>query len=247
LKEKIKLLITLQDFDTRMAHILIQQKEGPKKIQRLEQRLNEVETQLAEETHQVEACTRDRRETELKIEDAENRLKKANIKLSSIKTNKEYHAALKEINELKKAKFLLEDRAIEMMELLETLEAKRAASRDRTAEMKQQVEMARETVTRSLKALDQDLQALEQERLSLSLAVDIGLLRKYNTLRERKGGIAVSPVSRGVCQTCHIRIPPQEFNELIRGDKLMTCPNCTRLIYWGEDKEYKAEESEQTD
>jgi len=243
LKEKIKLLIALQDFDTRMGHILIQKKEGPEKIGRLQQRLTEVESQLAEEIRQVEACTRDRRGTEQQIEDAENKLKKANLKLSNIKSNKEYHAALKEIDELKRAKFLLEEKALEMMELLEVFEGKCAASREQATEMKRQFEMDREAVTRSLEALDQDFHLLEKERHSLSQAVDTGLLRKYDTLRERKGGIAVSPVVRGVCQTCHLRIPPQEFNELIQGDKLMSCPNCTRLIYWGDDERYKTEES----
>jgi len=247
LKEKIKLLITLQDFDTRMAHILAHKEEGPKKIQRLEKHLADMETQLAEETRQLGEFTRDRRETDQSIEDAENKLKKANIKLSIIKSNKEYHAALKEIDDLKKAKFLLEDRAIEMMEQLETLEAKCAALREQAAEMKQQFEMDRDAVTQSLKALDRDLHALEQDRLGVSRAVDMVLLKRYDMIRERKGGIAVSSVIQGVCQTCHIRIPPQEFNELIRGDKLMTCPNCTRIIYWGDDGQYKAEESEKSD
>jgi predicted nucleic acid-binding Zn-ribbon protein len=239
----MKLLIILQDFDTRMGYILVQKEEGPKKIQRLEQRLTDLETQLAEETRQVEAFTRDRRETEQKIEDAENRLKKANIKLSNIKSNKEYHAALKEIDDLKKAKFLLEDKAIEMMEQLEALEDTCTAGREQAAEMKRQFEMDRDAVTRSLKALDQELHALEQKRQDVSLAVDMGLLKRYDTLRKRKGGIAVSAVVQGVCQTCHLRITPQEFNELIRGDKLMTCPNCTRIIYWGDDARYKTEES----
>jgi uncharacterized protein len=244
LKEQMKLLITLQDFDARMGYILAKKEEGPKKIQRLEQRLTDVETRLAEETRQVEACTRERREIEQRIEDAENRLKKANVKLSNIKSNKEYHAALKEIDELKKAKFLLEDRAIEIMEQLEILETKCAASREQAAELKRQSEMDRDAVTRLIKALNQDLHALEQERQSVSLAVDTGLLKRYDTLRQRKGGIAVSPVIQGVCQTCHLRIPPQEFNELIRGDELMTCPNCTRMIYWSDDGRHKAEESE---
>jgi len=247
LKEKIKLLITLQDFDNRMAHILAHMEEGPKKIRRLEQRLADMETQLSEETRQLGEFTRDRRETDQSIEDAENRLKKANVKLSSIKSNKEYHAALKEIDDLKKAKFLLEERAIEMMEQLEALEAKCAAGREQAAEMKRQFEMDRDAVAQSLKALDRDLHALKQDRLGVSRAVDMILLKRYDMIRERKGGIAVSPVIQGVCQTCHIRIPPQEFNELIRGDKLMTCPNCTRIIYWGDDGQYKAEGSEKSD
>jgi predicted nucleic acid-binding Zn-ribbon protein len=247
LKEKMKLLINLQDFDTRMGYILAKKEEGPKKIERLEQRLTDVEMELAEETRQIEAFTRNRREMEQRIEDAENKLKKSNIKLSSIKSNKEYDAAMKEIDDLQKAKFLLEEKAIIMMEQLEALEANCAAGREKAAEMRRQFEMDRDAVTRSIKALEQDLHALQQERLGVSRAVDAGLLKRYDTLRERRGGIAVSPVIQGVCQTCHIRIPPQEFNELIRGDQLMSCPHCARIIYWGGDGQYASEEMEKSD
>lgn len=244
MKEKMKQLITLQDVDVRMGVILAKKQEGPQKVQRLEQRLTDLETALAEQTAQLETFTRDRRETDQKIEDIDNKITKSNIKLSNIKSNKEYHAALKEIDELKKAKFLLEEKAIEMMEQLETLEAQCAASREQAVEMRRQFEMDRETVTRLLQGLDQELEKLQQDRLGVSQAVDTRLLKRYDTLRERKDGIAVSPVVEGVCQTCHLKIPPQEFNELIRGDKLMTCPNCTRIIYWGDDEQYRSQDGD---
>jgi uncharacterized protein len=241
LKEKIRLLITLQDFDVRMGVISAQKEEGPQKIRRLEQRLTDVETALTEQTSQLDGLTRERRETDQKIEEAENKIKKADIKLSNIKSNKEYHAALKEIDELKKAKYLLEEKAIEIMEKLEVLEKECRTSKGQAEEMRRQFETVREAVARSLGALDQELDTLQQDRMEVSQGVDTGLLKRYDMLRERKGGIAVSPVVQGVCQTCHIKIPPQEFNELIRGDKLMACPNCTRIIYWGDDDHFKAD------
>jgi len=240
----MKFLIALQECDTRMQDIQTQKEEGPKKVQLLQQRLVAVETQLMEEAEQIEACKRERRQTDQGIEDIENSLKKANIKLSNIKSNKEYQAALKEIDDLKRDKVLLEDKAIDMMEQLESLEANWAASSEKAQEMKRQFEMDRQEITRALEALNQDLDALEKERERFSQGVDTGLLTRYDSLRGRKGGIAVSPVVKGVCQTCHLRIPPQEFNELIRGDKLMTCPNCTRIIYWGEDERYQMKRSD---
>jgi len=244
LEEDIKLLILLQDLDGRMGHILAQKAEGPKKIQRLEKRLMDVEAQLAEETDQMDAFSRERREVDQNIDDAESKLKKANLKLSNIKSNKEYQAALKEIEDLKKAKFLLEDRAIEMMERFEKLETKCAVSRQEATEVKKQYKLDRQALSRSMEALDRDLSTLQKDRQGISQAVDRGLLKRYDTLRGRKGGIAVSSVVEGVCQTCHLRIPPQEFNELIRGDKLMTCPNCMRIIYWGEDERFNRASSE---
>ena len=242
MEQKMKLLIALQDCDTRIGDIRTQKEEGPKKVRVLEQRLITVETQLAEEVGRVEAFMRDRRQTEQDIEDIENKLKKANEKLSNIKSNQEYQAALKEIDDLEKDKSLLEDKAIEMMEQAEALETKCDANRENTKKMKRQFKIDSDKITKELKALDQDLDALEKKRKRFSQAVDTDLLTRYDSIRGHKGGIAVSPVVKGVCQTCHLRIPPQEFNELLQGNKLMTCPNCLRIIYWGEDERYHNKE-----
>ncbi|NTV57425.1 MAG: hypothetical protein HGA74_09075, partial [Deltaproteobacteria bacterium] len=94
-------------------------------------------------------------------------------------------------------------------------------------------------VKTELLGLEKDLDALQKERSQLCCDFDQGLLKKYVFLRERKGGLAISSVVTGVCQTCHMGIPPQKFNELIRGNDLMTCPHCNRIIYWGEDQDFQ--------
>lgn len=243
MEEKMKMLIALQDCDIRMRDIQIKKEEGPKKIQRLKEKLASVEDQLEEEANRLEEYTRDRRHAEQEIEEIENRLKKADIKLSNIKSNKEYQAALKEIDDLKREKLLWEDRVIDILEQVEALEAKYATSRKKGEETRQQFELDHNEILKILKALNQDLDKIEKKRIQFSQAVDPDLLRRYDSLRARKGGIGVSPVIKGVCQTCHLDIPPQEFNELLRGDKLMTCPNCTRIIYWGDDERYQNNES----
>ena len=58
-------------------------------------------------------------------------------------------------------------------------------------------------------------------------------------------GQAISSVIQGVCQICHMGIPPQKFNELMRGEALMTCPNCNRMIYWGGDEYFMNRNSNQ--
>ena len=243
MEEKMKILIALQNCDIRIREIQIKKEEGPKKIQRLKEKLAAVEDQLEEETNRLEAYTRERRQAEQEIEEAENRLKKANIKLSNIKSNKEYQAALKEIDDLEKEKSLLEDRVINIMEQVEALEAKYATSREKVEETRQQFELDHNETLKILKAMNRELNKIEKKRIRFSQAVDPDLIKRYNSLRTHKGGIGVSPVIKGVCQTCHLGIPPQEFNELIRGDKFMTCPNCTRIIYWGDDERYQNNES----
>jgi hypothetical protein len=105
--------------------------------------------------------------------------------------------------------------------------------------LKKNFEIERDEILKELKVLDAVLESLENERSEFCKAIDEGLLKKYDILRQNKEGLSISPVFNGICQACHMGIPPQKFNELIRGDTLMTCPCCSRIIYWGEDERFK--------
>jgi predicted nucleic acid-binding Zn-ribbon protein len=42
----------------------------------------------------------------------------------------------------------------------------------------------------------------------------------------------VVAVWKEVCDGCHMSIPPQLYNELQKSNELITCPSCSRIIYW---------------
>lgn len=236
--EKMKLLIGLQNCDTHIRNIRLRKEEGPIKIRSLEDDLNAMKSDLEAESDQLEANGLERRRTQQDIEVVDSRIEKSNVKLANIKSNKEYQAALKEIDDLEGEKSLLEDKLLEIMEEVDTLEVKYAAGRVKGKELEEKFEKDRIAVLKQMEALDNDLEGLEKERALFCQAIDEDLLKRYNFLKERKGGLAVSPVIKGVCQTCHLGIPPQKFNELIRCQELLKCPNCNRIIYWGEDERF---------
>ena len=234
----MKLLIGLQNCDTHIRDIRLKKEAGPKKIQKLEDDLKDMKRGLEAESDQLEANGLERRRTEQDIEILDSRIEKSNAKLASIKSNKEYQAALKEIEDLENEKSLMEDKLLEIMEESDTLEVKYAAGKAKGKELREKFEKDRIEVQKQMDEFDNDLEGLEKERDHFCQAIDEDLLKRYNFLQERKGGIALSPVIKGVCQTCHLGIPPQKFNELIRCQELLECPNCHRIIYWGEDERF---------
>ena len=60
--------------------------------------------------------------------------------------------------------------------------------------------------------------------------VDKPWLKIYDTLAAKRG-YAVAPVIKGVCQGCHMALPPQLNNILARMESIETCPRCGRLVY----------------
>lgn len=239
MEAKMKLLIGLQDCDISIRDAQNKKKEKPIRIERLQKELEQSESQLKTELNQLELNRRARRGSEQEIEELENRIIKSNIKLNNIKSNKEYTAALKELADLEKEKTLMEDGLIEIMEQIETLEERCVSNKTKGEVLKENFKMERDEILKELKALDEVLESLKNERADFCKAVDEGLLKRYDILRQNKEGLAISPVVKGICQACHMGIPPQKFNELIRGDALMSCPYCSRIIYWGEDERFK--------
>ena len=239
MKDKLFVLIQLQECDNRIAKILQAKQQGPLRVQKLEDELRAMENQFKADEEQLEAFKKDRRQFEREIQELDAKIEKSSAKLTQIKSNKEYTAALKEIDDLKTIKFQTEEKAIQIMETAEELEQKCKGHKDTFKALKDQCEKDKEAIKKDLLGLERDFNALEKERNQLCSDFDQSLLKKYLFLKERKGGLAISSVVTGVCQTCHMGIPPQKFNELIRGSDLMTCPHCNRIIYWGDDQDFQ--------
>ena len=239
MKEKISLLIQLQHCDNRIREIVKQKEDKPLKIKQSEDTLRDTEKQIEEERSSLNAFKKERRRIEEEVQELDQKIEKSMIKLSHIKSNKEYTAALKEIDDLKRAKFILEDKIIEVMEKVDTSQQDAAEQDRRLKETRLEVEKIKEQILQELARLDQELAGLEKRKDSFLEEVDPDILRKYLFLSGRKNGSAVAAVVTGVCQSCHLGIPPQKFNELIRGNALMTCPHCNRIIYWGDDEDFQ--------
>jgi uncharacterized protein len=241
LKDTIRLLTKLQECDNRIQDIMKQKEQGPLRIQVVMEELKTFELNLKGNDDHIESLKKERRKLEQEIQDYDGKIEKSNGKLFNIKSNKEYSAALKEVEDLKRLKFDIEEKALQIMEEIETREVDNTLQKGKLKELKIKIEKEKSAIEKQLLVLDGELGIYEKQRAEFVTGLDRDLWKKYLFLKEKKGGLAVSAVRAGVCQTCHIGIPPQKFIELIRGDAIMSCPHCNRIIYWGEDKDFQAQ------
>lgn len=239
MEESMKSLIDLQACDTEMGNLQSRIAKGPMKIKELENQLVDMDSEYEAAETQLEDLRRLRREIDSDIEAINGKIDKANTKLSNIKSNKEYKAALKEIDDLTREKSKLEDKAIELMEQVDALSEQCRVKKEERERVHEEINQEKERIVQEMNAMDKAIQSLSRKRGKFCKKVSDDLLRKYDFIRERKAGLALTPVFNGVCQACHMEIPPQRYNELIRGEKLLDCPNCHRIIYWGDNEQFR--------
>jgi uncharacterized protein len=238
LRKKLIGLILLQECDNKINKLETLKKNFPAQIKKLEDDLSARIAIFQSASDKLEALKKERRKTEQLTLELEGKVEKSKVKLSNIKSNKEYTAALKEIEEFDKERSAVEDSILRFMEDIEESEKKCLENKNQLVNLQKTFDHDKKEIEKKVEELNRESDILQQKRQELLSGIDKELLSRYEFLKVRKGGLAIGSVIGGVCQQCHLNIPPQNFYELIRGNELMSCPNCNRLIYWGEDEFY---------
>jgi len=235
LDEKLKVVLMIQSIDTKFDNISREKEETPKEIEKLKEGLDLLGNAVEQDLSTVEELKKERSKVERELEEIDLKLKKSKLRLNEVKSNREYQAVLKEIEDLKDLTFQKEETVIKWMEEIEIQEKKCADNTVRREESQEEYKSKEKAFSQRIRELDKEVQSLNEKRGQLSPNLDEDLLRRYNGLRSHLKGRVVVPVIDGVCQECHLGIPPQQYNELIKGDSMQSCPHCSRIIYWGDD------------
>jgi predicted nucleic acid-binding Zn-ribbon protein len=226
------LLLKLQELDDKIAALRADEESIPQKRQDLEEGLAALKSRVEEAKQQSVELAKKRKEQEIELEGAGDKIGKFQSQLFQVKSNREYEALQHEITALKEKTSKIED------EILETLERTEEVSKAIEAEeeaLKAEIGRSRAEQTRldeELKELTDAIAVKNDERERLVANLDKMLLKRYDRIRESKGGLAVTSVVNGACGGCFRRIPPHEMQNLKRDDKIITCEGCGRIIIW---------------
>jgi predicted nucleic acid-binding Zn-ribbon protein len=230
----LKAVIELQQLDTRIAELTAQIDALPAQIQALETQLHEFIHAHEDRQQRLAQNQKERRDLEADIQVVQARISKHKDQLYEVKTNEQYRAMLKEI-EGEEAKIRkIEDQLLEEMIEAEQLEKliREAASRLESEKARVAGEVKQ---LQTLRQADVDeRERLEKQRQADAAGLSEGVLDLYERVRRARRGQAVVEVREGSCAACNVRLRPQLFNEVRSNDALLTCENCSRILYYVE-------------
>jgi predicted nucleic acid-binding Zn-ribbon protein len=144
---------------------------------------------------------------------------------------KELTAMQEDLAALSRQRRRIEDEMLALMEDIERLTARAAVLDAQQAARARELAAHLQQYEERRRALGQEIEALRQAREAQAATIDAELLRRYERLRPRKDGVAVTAVVRGVCEGCHVAIPEGRVAEILEGDRIFTCEECGRILY----------------
>ncbi len=118
---------------------------------------------------------------------------------------------------------------------IKTLEDDRQEKETELAAIQEKADARGEELKGLLKESEEVLLKRTQTRESVAAELPVSLLRKYHTLFQRRGGLALALAKNGACLGCHMQLPPQQYNKLLKVAEIQSCPHCNRILYVEDD------------
>lgn len=231
-KPEIATLVKLQEAETQIVRLKDLLHEVEKKKIKLASRLKQFAAALKENTEELERLEKNCIDSENEIKIVDARIIKSNETLRNVTTNKEYQVLLREVDDNKKRKDALET---ELLQIMEEREKSQAVVNESTKEYQQLEEQIKAEQNQIEEQTTKDRKLLEEyikSQKEIGVSLDPKLLDRFKRISKMNQGSAVANVQDEVCLGCFMNIPPQLYTEVQRGNQLILCPQCSRILYY---------------
>lgn len=233
-QKQIEQLIVLQTVDDEIMVLEAEVREAPLELTALETKVAQLRERQTQVQERLDILKGQQKRLEGEIEDDGHKIKKSKNKLMAVGNSKEYHAMMREMDSMEKLNRLREEERIAVME---EFERQNTAMQEVVTEIEGLMEgydAKKATLDERIAKAQGRLDGLNKRRAKAGKVVPPPILGRYEFIRSRISHPVIVSVSEGVCSGCHIKIPPQAYNELQKGKQILGCPNCQRIIYWVE-------------
>jgi hypothetical protein len=216
----LKLVIRLQELDSRLGELEREVAALPRHIAEIQKKLISHERKLEADRAALVANQKDRKQREGEIQTQEQKISKLKDQMIEAKTNDQYRAFQNEIDFCQQEVRKFEDRILELMSESEPLE--RAVKAAEAALKAEKVDVEAEKLTARVR----------KERGAIVLEVTKPTYQRYEKTRKLRKGIAVAEALDGRCSACQMSMRQQFLQDLRKGEQVMVCESCLRILYY---------------
>ncbi|MBP9733244.1 MAG: hypothetical protein KBD07_02580 [Candidatus Omnitrophica bacterium] len=231
LTDQIKVLVDLQKIDAKIYEIRRSLDAFPARKKTIETQLAAAKARFAAAEENTKKLQVRQKELENDALAKENQAKKYLQQQSAVKTNQEYSALTKEIQNANADRSIIEDQILKLMEEVEAQKKSIADEKGILAESETKVKQELETITRETASINAQIEALNAERKQYLPGVDAEVLAQYGRILAKRDGVALAVLQGESCGGCGLSFPPQTVNEIKMKESMIFCESCSRIIY----------------
>ena len=233
MKAELEQLIALQNADMGIRRLQAELESTPRRRAEIENEFDQraFEFKALEQAREVARAARAQLEKELS--EQRTRASKAERDLMSSTNSKSYEAAIREMDAAKKQVSDLETKILERMEAADQAEKSLSERAEEFSRLQSERDERLRAFDDEARALSEELEARRRERESLFASLPPSVKSLYKRISARiRDGVALAEARNGSCSACFIALRPQVMAQVRRGEEIVLCDNCNRILYY---------------
>lgn len=219
-------------------------------ISQFEPKIENQKAKLATFVETAEAIRVGINSTYLEIDDLKSKRTKNNIHLSELKTKLDSIAKKnkdvtneKELKALQLEEEIAKEQVSFANEEIERLDKLTAAKEEKLKELQEKLKVEEEDIKEIRVVVEDTIAQINNERnevyakrSELLSQFDNKILTFYEKIKRWAKDTAVVPVKKQACYGCFMKINDKTYAEVLRGEEIVNCLHCGRILYKGEEE-----------
>jgi hypothetical protein len=235
LKDDIQRLVRLQDLAFKIREAEALRSQGPKRIEELEEEFQRNIEEIGAARLRHEELVNERKALRERRESLQRGLEQGQQKLMSVNNQREYSAVLNEIDSDKQQLAMVEQRIAACEAEIAELAGPAAEADERIQAEREKIDREKGEVESSLAGIDEKIAELKRQSDEIRRELPDAFTRRFDQIMRGRDGVALAPVERDACGACRMRVRPQVISLAKRGEDLVLCDSCRRILYIPDD------------
>ena len=186
-------------------------------VKRLEEDIKEIKTQKSQ--------------TNAHIAEFSAKIKDVSKKSATAKSEKEIKALQLEEELAKEQLEAANDEILRLEKIIDTKTAEQRETEEKKAAISENIGKIETEISNEVKAIEKEREEIYGKKSKLVGEMNQKILTFYEKIRKWAHNTAVVPVKKQACYGCFMQINDKTFSSVVRGEDIVTCPHCGRILY----------------
>jgi len=231
MNQHLKQLIDLSKVDKEIDAFEPQIEEANAKYEAALAKKQSIDEDIENLTNEIKEEQLKKHKNELHLAELSQKLEETAKKSGEIKTEREMKSLQLEEEIAKEQVTFANEEIARLEKIIQNKEEQIEAAKNSLVELESNLEAVKADVDKTLEVINKERQDVFVEKEKLLSDINQKGLSFYQKIRRWAKNTTVVPVEDQACMGCHMLISDKIYADVIKGEDIVTCPHCGRILY----------------
>lgn len=230
--DSFKTLLSIQELDIKMIRLMRVKNERNSELEKIHSLKEEIQKQVEAKDLQIKEIKTEIRLGETKLKEIQEKVVKLEGQQAAVKKMDEFNALTQEMTQAGRDRNTIEHNLSDLTDKQSVEEDLLVTLKENLKSTQSSGDVLEKEIHESIIKINEEGRTLMVEREAIVPKIEESIFKVYERLLKNKRDRVVVPIEKRTCSGCHIVLTAQQENLVRKGDRLIFCEHCSRVLYW---------------